>query len=187
MHRPLLVIFIGVPGSGKTYFATRLSKELGAARLNSDAMRLAIFGDLGHIEKLYHSPQRKVLNTYTFGALDYVTRELLGSGTSVVYEAIQRTQSDRKGMERLAEECGARLVLVSMEIDDEMAIDRVQKREESPDVRRFDEAKAREVVTHFRESLEPLQRTDYLVSIDGTSPFQSQYKSFLDQVGDDTV
>jgi len=179
MHRPLLVIFTGVPGSGKTFFATRLSQRLGAVRRNSDAMRLAIFGDLKTIENTYHSAQRATLNTHTFGALDYVTRELLGSGTDVVYETIQRTQKDRRHMEILAEECGARLVLVSMEIDDETAISRVQKRKEARDVRQFDAKKAREVINYFREGTEPFERTDYIVNIDGTAAFDEQYAAFM--------
>lgn len=180
MKQPLLVIFIGVPGSGKTYFATKLAETLPATRLNSDGMRLSIFGSKEQIEKLYHSPQRRVLNSYTFGAMNYVTKTLLKQGTSVVYEAIQRTRADRRAMEKLAAECGARLVLVSMTIDLDVAIERVQARQEADDVRQFSEEKAREVVAHFSDNLEPLERTDYVVEIDGATPFEKQYATFTD-------
>lgn len=182
MNQPLLVIFIGVPGSGKTYFATRLAEKLRAVRINSDAMRLAIFGSLQKLEEVYHSPQRKMLNTHTFGAMDYATGAILGAEISVVYEAIQRTRRDRRGMEVLAEQHGARLVLVSMEIDEEVAVSRVQSRQDQADSRKFDAAKAREVVEHFRKNLEPLERTDYLVRISGEEPFDRQFKSFMQQL-----
>lgn len=178
MKQPLLVIFIGVPGSGKTYFATQLAKRIHAIRLNSDAMRLAIFGSTEQIDRVYHSPQKATINSHTFGAMDYVTRTLLSQGKSVVYEAIQRTQKDRKNMEKLADSCGARLVLVSMMIDEDIAVKRIQERQEAEDSRIFTDARARSVVKHFSEGLEPLERTDYLVAIDGTAPFEDQYQEF---------
>lgn len=170
-NKPLLVIFTGVPGSGKTYFALRLADKIGAIRLNSDAMRLAVFGSLETIEKMYDSPRRNDLNTYTFAAMDYAATQVLKSGRSVIYEAIQRTVADRRHMEELATKCGARLVLVSMQIDVETAIARAKDREAGDDVRTFDEQKAREVVYHFRDNFEPLDRMDYVVEIDGTMKF----------------
>lgn len=179
MDYPLLVIFTGVPGSGKTYFATRLAERLGVVRLNSDAMRLAIFGSVEKMDELYHSPQKDILNSYTFGALDYVTKALLEGGSSVVFEAIQRTRADRRHMEQLADACGAKLVLVAMEIDEEVAVRRVQDRDAASDVRKFSEQKAHEVVRHFRESTEPFERTDYIVHIHGNIPFDAQYAQFI--------
>ena len=94
-------------------------------------------------------------------------------------------------MERLADQCGAQLVLVSMQINSELAVQRVQERTAANDIRKFDEAKAREVVAHFRDNLEPLERTDYVVSIDGEAPFKEQFRSFEQQlasiIGTDTV
>lgn len=182
MDKPLLVIFIGVPGSGKTYFASRLATKIDGVRLNSDAMRLSIFGSLEAIEEVHRSKNRSVLNSHTFGAMDYATRQILATDTPVIYEAIQRTQADRRNMEKLADECGAQLVLVSMEIDIDTAIRRVQEREARDDVRQFDGNKAREVIAHFRDRLEPLERTDYVVHICGEEPFETQYESFQAQL-----
>ncbi len=186
MNAPLLVTFVGVPGSGKTYFATRLTERLHAVRLNSDAMRLAIFGSLDAIEKAYQERPRQV-NSYVFGAMDYVARELLHAGTSVVYEGIQRTKSDRTHMEQLAGAAGARIVLVSVTVDEEVAINRTINRPADRQTRQFDEAKAREVVTHFREHTEPFDDLNYVINIDGTHTFAEQYASFQAQLSQPTV
>lgn len=178
MKQPLLVIFIGVPGSGKTYFAEKLASRIRAVLLNADAMRLAIFGSLDDIDKTYHSSDRQMLNTHTFGAMDYATKQVLALGIPVIYETIQRTQADRRHMEQLAKEAGAGLVLVSMIVDKETAIARVQERQSSADVRTLTRKKARETVEHFSDNLEPLELTDYVIEIDGTMPFEEQYKTF---------
>lgn len=182
MVKPLLVIFTGVPGSGKTYFALRLADKISALRLNSDAMRLAIFGSLENIEATYHSPRREMLNTHTFGAMDYAATQALSMGTSVVYEAIQQTIRDRRHMEELARVCDAQLVLVSVVVDLETAIARTMQREAADDARQFYEQKAREVVMHFNDTFEPLERTDYTVEIDGTLSFNEQYRVFQQKV-----
>lgn len=182
VQKPLLVIFIGVPGSGKTYFGSRLADKIDAMRLNSDAMRMAIFGSVDALTKVYHSKQRPTVNTYTFGAMDYAAKQILATGRSVIYEAIQQKKADRRHMEALADECHAKLVLVSMKVDEELAIQRTTQREAKDDSRKFDEKKAREVVTHFRDTFQPLERTDYVVEISGVVPFEDQYKSFCEQL-----
>ncbi len=180
--QPLLVIFTGVPGSGKTYFATRLAEKIEAVRLNSDGMRLSIFGSLEEIERVYHSSRRSDLNKSTFGAMDYATRQVLSTGQPVIYEAIQRTVRDRRHMEELAATCNARLILVSMSIDIETAIARTMERDAADDVRQFDGQKARDVVMHFRDNFEPLDRTDYVIEIDGTLSFDEQFKVFSQKI-----
>ncbi len=44
----VVVIGIGVPGSGKTHFLTRLAEKSGAYYLSSDDLRAELFGDAGH-------------------------------------------------------------------------------------------------------------------------------------------
>lgn len=178
MTQPLLVIFTGIPGSGKTYFAAHLEEKLKAVRLNSDAMRMAIFGSLDAIEKVYHSDDRQHVNSYVFGAMDYVTKQVIEAGVSVIYEGIQMTRADRRHMEIIAEQTSTVLVLVDMCIDKSTAIERVQGRAISHESRQFDARKAEEVITHFTEKFEPFERTDYVVAIDGTWPFDKQYQVF---------
>lgn len=178
MTKPLLVMFIGFPGSGKTYFATRLAEKLGGIWLNSDAMRMSIFGSRENIEKIYHTNDRPKLNSYTFGAMDYVTKNSLKQGISVIYDAIQRTHADRDHMAGLAKATGVVLVLVSMKTDVEVAVKRGISREDTAESRRFEEQKMRDVVKHFDEGLESLRPGELAIEISGELPFEEQYEIF---------
>jgi hypothetical protein len=90
-------------------------------------------------------------------------------------------------MEQLAGEAGARIVLVSVTVDEEVAINRTINRPADRQTRQFDEAKAREVVTHFREYTEPFDDLNYVINIDGTHTFAEQYASFQAQLSQPTV
>ncbi|MCA9336219.1 MAG: ATP-binding protein [Candidatus Saccharibacteria bacterium] len=181
-EQPLLVMFIGVPGSGKTYFATRLAKRLAGVRLGGDAMRLAIFGSLEEIEATYHSKHRQRVNTYTFGAIDYVTEQLLAAGVSVVYDAIHSKREDRLKQERVANTYHALPVLVRINTPYDVALQRGTEREVSADSRKFDRDKMAQVIDQFEKSLEPPAAIELVVDIDGEATFDEQYGSFLQQV-----
>lgn len=102
---PSLVILIGLPGSGKSHFARQLLKRYPAAILDSDALRGV----------LYESPQHTAReNARLFPAIHVLTRRLLERGVPVVLDATNLKEANRKPLYRLAEEAGARLVIVRL-------------------------------------------------------------------------
>ena len=171
-------MFIGVPGSGKSFFARQLAEQIHGVRMSGDAMRLAIFGSLEAISDVYHSPDRQRVNTYTFGAIDYVTDQLLTSGVSVIIDAIHSKRSDRKKQEEIARRHGALPVLVHIKTSYETALARGQSRAALADQRQFDEAKMREVIAQFESSLEPVVAGENLIEISGEISFEEQLVQF---------
>ena len=182
MKQPLLVMFLGVPRSGKTYFATRLAKKIGGVRLNGDAMRLAIFGSLEAIEQTYHSEHRQHVNTYTFGAIDYVVEQLLDSGVSVIYDAIHSKRAERREHEELANRYGVVPVVVVMKTPHHVALQRGQDRAPTASDRQFDKDRMREAIEHFSNTMEQPEPTEHVVEINGEDSFEVQYQSFISQV-----
>lgn len=179
-------MFIGVPGSGKSFFARQLAEQIHGVRLSGDAMRLAIFGSIEAIDAVYHSPQRQHVNTYTFGAIDYVTDQLLASGVSVIIDAIHSKRSDREKQEEIARRHDAKTVLVHIKTGYETALARGQQREVFADQRQFDEAKMREVIAQFEASLEPPDNNESCVIISGELPFAEQLELFNQAVAKTT-
>lgn len=45
MKKPTLTMLVGLPGSGKTYYAKQLQEETGAMLISSDEMRVILLGD----------------------------------------------------------------------------------------------------------------------------------------------
>lgn len=180
--RLLLVMLLGVPGSGKTYFSERLAEKLCGVRLNSDAMRLAIFGSLDIMNDIYHSENRSHLNDYTSGALGYVTDQLLGAGVSVVYDAIHTTRDDRQKQEAVAAKYGALPILLRVTVPREVALRRIVDRPAKKDVRQFTAEKADGVIRQFEDVMEAPIDGELVIDIDGELSFEEQYASFERQL-----
>jgi predicted kinase len=182
-QRPIIHLFLGVPGSGKSYFARQLADQTNTVRINSDAMRLAIFGSLEAITAVYHSPDRQHVNTYVDGATQYVVAELLDRGHSVVCDAHHNKRSDREAYETLAGQHDARVVLVWIQTPFNVALTRGQQREAKADQRQLSEQDMREVMERHKAAMDEPAKTENVIIIDGEQPFDQQYASYQEQIG----
>ncbi len=180
--RPILVMFLGVPGSGKTYFARRLADKLNAVRINGDSMRLAIFGSIEEMKKLHSSDERYKLNTYTFNALDYVADQILQRGHDLVYDAHHNKRIDREALEKLAAAHEAVPVVAWIKTPLDIAVKRGQEREATVDQRKFTEEEISEVINRHQANTDEPIDTELVISIDGQLPFEEQFKEFESQL-----
>lgn len=176
--KPLLVSFIGFPGSGKTYFSTRLAKKIHAITLNSDALRLNMFGSLEKIEQIRNSENRSRLYDDVFGAMNYAAAQALQAGHSVVYDAQMAKRIDRARMEALVKENGARFVLVWLQTDPSVAKQRGAKRKQAADSHRYTGEKIHMLVEGFATTTEVPDEQEFVVAINGELPFTQQYDIF---------
>ncbi|MGZ8690761.1 MAG: AAA family ATPase, partial [Aeromicrobium sp.] len=95
-QRPLLILFCGLPGSGKTTIARQRERETGAIRFNTDEW----MADLGidYFDRIRDSLQAR---------LDQLWKDLLERGQSVIVEDGTWTREERDRLRRLASELDA--------------------------------------------------------------------------------
>lgn len=74
---PTFIMMVGLPYSGKSYYAEKLSKEYGAVAHSSDAIRAEILGDV----------QDQNNNGKVFEVLHRRVYDDLSNGKSVIYDA----------------------------------------------------------------------------------------------------
>ena len=120
----MLVLTIGLPGSGKSTFARRLAPEIDATILESDALR--------HL--LVKQPSySRTENRRLFAALHAAAHALLGSGRSVIIDATSVRESDRIPAYELAGRTGARLIQLSFSASREVIEQRLAGRSNAVD------------------------------------------------------
>lgn len=179
MKSPLLIVFLGFPGSGKTYFSLQLAKKLHAVTLNSDALRVSMFGSLEKIDHIRHHGDRSRLYEDVFGAMDYAARQALLAGHSVIYDAQQTKRENRRGIEKIAAETGAIPLLIWMKTSREVALQRGQEREARDDSQQYDAEKMAYLIDRFDKVNDLPEPDENVIEISGEVPFQEQYEAFI--------
>lgn len=183
MARPVLVMFVGIPGSGKTTFARQLAKELQGVILNSDAMRMDMWGSLDAIQATHaDQEERKRANKLTFGGMNYATRQILSAGYSVIYDCNANHVWERQEKHDIAQETGALSVIVRITVPYELSLKRIQERDVAHDQRRISPERAVEVLDRFVNEIEEPSGEELVVMIEGNIPFGEQFESFKMQL-----
>lgn len=176
--KPIIVTFLGVPGSGKTTFSKQAAKKLKAMHFNSDAMRLAIFESRENAKRIYESGDRRVLNSYVFGAMDYSVGQVLSCGMDVFYDANSNSRADRLNIAKIAEKHGAVAILVWLKTPREVAVRRGQEREESPESPKKTKVEMHNVIERMTKNIEEPDASEQHIVIDGLQTFEEQFAVF---------
>lgn len=177
MSKPLLICFLGFPGSGKTTFARQLANELQAVTLNSDALRMAMFGSMERIEEIRKTDNPR-LYADVFGAMDYAATRALGAGHSVIYDAQQTKRENRRNIEKIARDAGATPVLVWIKTSRETALKRGQEREARHDSHQYTAEKMAYLIDRFAEVTDMPEADENVIEISGEIPFSEQLTVF---------
>lgn len=174
-NSPLLLMFLGNPGSGKSYFAKQLARQIGAVRLNGDSMKTAIYGSYDYIRANNLIDEA---NQYGFSALNYAVEEVLRAGHSVVYDANNLRRSTRKNHEALARKYGALPIVVWVQTPPAIARERALGRELTPDQPTFTQTQYEQTLSRLVANFEDPTEDELVIAIDGTAPFEEQYVLF---------
>lgn len=110
--KPHVIIPIGIPGSGKTFFAEQFAKTFNAPYI--------------HLEKIL---RLSAVSTATAHKLvEYQLRELLKTKQSIIIEGAFESRAERTALTKLLESAGYDLLLVWVQTDPSTAEQRATKR-----------------------------------------------------------
>jgi len=139
----LLIVILGLPGTGKTTFASALSAQTGARHLNTDMLR----AELGLRGQYDETTKARV-----YDELLRLTRTALQQGTPVVLDGTFYRKAFRDRIADLAHETGAVLKWIELRASPETVKERVSHK------RPYSEADFA-VYRKIREAFEPLTET----------------------------
>lgn len=101
----ILVALCGLPGTGKTHFASRLTDLVSLVVLESDRLRKVL------VPRPKYTPGE---HTRVFSACHMLIKDLLGQGRRVLFDATNLTESFRQPLYRICDRLSVGLVLVQL-------------------------------------------------------------------------
>ena len=168
VSNPALVVTVGLPGSGKSYFTRRLQERSPLVRLESDALRRLLFG-----RPAYSREESARLFTTCHRVID----RLLASGRSVVLDATNLREVHRRHLYAIARRRGARLFLVRLRAPVAVVRRRLEHRTQTPGL---SEA-GYEVYLRMRRQAEPLRHPH--ITVDTAADIEPALDALVQALG----
>ena len=142
----MIIIIFGLPGSGKSYFASRLAMQLGATYVNSDELRMEMVAD-----RTYTENEKNMV----YDAMLKAMSEAVAAGKPIVLDATFYKKSIRKRFEHKARHMGQRIIYIEVTAPEDIIEDRLKI------PRTYSEADF-DVYLKIRKVAEPL-KADHLI------------------------
>ncbi len=128
---PLLIITVGLMGTGKTTIANALGQRLGCAVISSDVTRKKLAGIPAtehRFEEFRSGIYSEDFSRRTYDAILAQAGKVLSRGESVILDASFRREEERARVTRLAEEKGADLLVLECRLGEAEARRRLGRR-----------------------------------------------------------
>ncbi|MBI2936508.1 MAG: ATP-binding protein [Chloroflexi bacterium] len=157
LAKPVLIVVVGLPGTGKSYFSRRFAERSPVLVLETDMLRKALFPSPS-----YGAEESARL----FRATHQLLEELLREDIPVLLDATNLVEAHRETLYHIAEQAGAKLILVRTKAPESLVQRRLALRQSSE--RREDHPDAGwEVYRRMRTTQEPIRRSHYTVDTSG--------------------
>lgn len=158
-NQPHLIIVVGLPGSGKSFFAEKFSETFNAPYINSEKiMRLAECND-----------------KQASSLIDYQLIELLKTNMSIILEGETDTRTDRMALAKKARDAGYKLLVVWVQTDSFTAKNRTVKSARNKTNRTLTEEEYDKIAKRFT----PPNVSEQPVVISGKHTYATQVKIVL--------
>jgi hypothetical protein len=121
MVEPPFIMVSGLPGSGKSYFCRQLSQKIPLLILETDKLRKQLFHPLTYTARE---------NFRLFQACHQLIEELLRKGIPLAFDATNLEERHRERLYHIAEQTGAKLIIVRVKASPEVISQRLGMRSE---------------------------------------------------------
>ncbi len=117
---PIVYMMLGLPGSGKTFFARQYAAEIGVPLIDIERLRHELF------EEPSYAPDE---NRIVLSLADYMIEQFLSAGLSVVIDGMNETRARRHGLREQSRSYGARPLVIWVQTDVSTAFNRAHNRD----------------------------------------------------------
>jgi predicted kinase len=170
---PIIIITMGYPGSGKTFFARQFSDTYSLPRISEEVIRYELFESPS-----FNNDESDILERVMF----YALAELMKTGNSIICDAAFMKLAQRKRLYELATKAGYRTLTVWVQTDLVTSATRSSRRDKrSVDSKysfNLDKSTFKYIVSNIEK---PIEKENSIV-ISGKHPFKNQSIAVLKKI-----
>jgi predicted kinase len=148
---PALIVVSGLPGTGKSYFSSKLAQRIPFLVLESDALRKSLFPSPSY------SRQE---SARLFQVTHLLIQRLLVRRIPIILDATNLSERHRERLYNITDRLGAKLVLVRMEAPPEVVRERLKVRQEAAN---NNSDAGWEVYQKMKPTVEKIRRNHHMV------------------------
>lgn len=170
---PLLIITMGYPGAGKTFFARQFADQFELPRLSEDVIRYELFE-----KPQFNDDEADIIERI----MHYGLEQLLATKQTIVFEGMNLKLADRNKIYALAQKRGYRTLTIWVQTDIATAAKRAAKRDRRNQDSRFSFDMEKHTFAYLKDMLERPTDKEAAVIISGKHAFKSQSLTILKKV-----
>lgn len=119
LQRPLVMMVVGLPGAGKSFFARQFAETFGVACVRADRIRYELFA-----EPQYSADENEIVSRIG----DYMISELAKTGRSFIVDGGCEAKTARLQIEQVAKNNGYKTLVIWVQTDPTTAKVRAARR-----------------------------------------------------------
>ena len=158
-NKPHLIITVGIPGSGKSFFAEHFAETFKAPIVSYERLQ---------------SPTNSIDDSIVGSNLKYMLGEVLKTGQTIVYDGLSNTRVQRTDITKLAKQSGYEPLFVWLQTDESTARKRATKIDDKHPVAITEDDFNRQL-----NRFSPPNKSDKAIVVSGKHNYASQLKIVL--------
>lgn len=170
---PLLLVTMGYPGAGKTYFARQFSEQYEIARISEDRIRSELFE-----QPQFNGDESDIISRIML----YMVEQIMHTKQTLICEGGFMQQRQRKELEKIAKTNGYRTLFVWVQTDIETSAARAATRDRRSADSRFSFPINRSTFNKIKDTLERPTEKEFAVVVSGKHAFKSQSMTVLKKI-----
>jgi predicted kinase len=171
---PIVMVMVGLPGSGKSFFATQFSNSLNCPLVSEDKIRWMLFSN-----HTYNDNENAIVKQVA----DMMITELFRTKKTFILDGGYNSRTCRATLSTQAKKAGYRVVTVIVQTDEPTAKQRSLKRNSKRTGDRYKQSlSGAEFATQVKQYQAPLRIDKTAVAISGKHTYSTQARTILKKI-----
>jgi predicted kinase len=170
---PLLIITMGSPGSGKSYFARQFAEQHGITRISADRIRYELFE-----QPTFASAEETIIDR----VLRYFLEEGMQGEQTIICDGYFLRQKERKELYAKAKQKGYRALTIWLQSDPATALRRATHRDRRETDSQYSFSMLPETFKSIADLLERPHESEEFLVVSGKHAFRSQNLAVLKKI-----